>query len=137
QVDVADVEVDFELLAHRGRREDAHISRSRTMACPIPPAAQTVISPNWPPRRTSSLVRVVRMRAPVAPKGCPIEMEPPMTLSRARSTSPSGSDNPARSAQAPHAKPARLHSTCAADAGCIPTRSLLAIERPARLSATA
>ena len=38
--------------------------RSTTIAKPIPPAAQTVIRPNCPPRRPSSLSSVVVMRAP-------------------------------------------------------------------------
>ena len=44
-------------------------TRSMTIANPRPPAAQTVSSPNCPPRRPSSLQSVVVMRAPVAPNG--------------------------------------------------------------------
>src|SRR6185437_2172568 len=109
---------------------------SITIACPRPPAAQTVINPNCPPRRTSSLASVVRMRPPVAPNGCPIAIDPPITLRRARSTSPTGSANPARSAQACEVKPARLHSTCAANASCISIRSISPRPSPARSNAT-
>jgi hypothetical protein len=68
----------------------AHAARSTIIACPIPPAAHTVIKPNSASRRASSLQSVVRMRPPVAPKGCPMEIEPPITLSLERSTSPTG-----------------------------------------------
>src|SRR6185436_7769238 len=101
-----------------------HVARSTTIACPMPPAAQTVMSPNCPPRLASSFTSVMRMRPPVAPNGCPIEIEPPMTLSFSRSTSPTGFVNPARSAQARDSSPLRLHSTCAANASCISTRSM-------------
>ena len=60
--------------------------RSTTIAKPMPPAAQPSSSPNCPPRRRSSLSSVVVMRAPVAPNGCPIAIDPPITLSCARST---------------------------------------------------
>ncbi len=59
-----------------------HQPRSTTIANPIPPAAHTVISPNCPSRRRSSLSSVTVMRDPVAPNGCPIAIDPPMTLSR-------------------------------------------------------
>ena len=39
---------------------------------------------------TPKLRVVLLIRAPVAPNGCPIAMLPPITLSRARSTSPTG-----------------------------------------------
>src|SRR6185437_3994847 len=109
---------------------------SITIACPKPPAAQTVINPNCAPRRTSSLASVVRMRPPVAPNGWPMAIDPPITLRRARSTSPTGSAKPARSAQACDVKPARLQSTCAAKASCISTRSISPSPSPARSRAT-
>src|SRR5688500_12539258 len=51
------------------RSRGGHPAFSRTMANPMPPAAHTVMRPNWPPRRRSSLMSVIVMRAPVAPKG--------------------------------------------------------------------
>ena len=60
-------------------------SRSRVL-----PAAQTVMRPNCPwSWRASSFTSVVVIRAPVAPNGWPTAIEPPITLSRARSTAPS------------------------------------------------
>jgi hypothetical protein len=47
----------------------AHWSRSTTIEKPSPPAAQTVIRPNCPPRLRSSFRSVTVMRDPVAPKG--------------------------------------------------------------------
>src|SRR6185437_8752820 len=73
-----------------------HTSRSSTIAKPRPPAAQTVIRPYCASRRPISFNSVVVMRAPVAPKGCPSAIDPPITFNRARSTSPTGSANPAR-----------------------------------------
>src|SRR5687767_13471529 len=114
----------------------AHRVLSTTIAKPIPPAAQTVISPNCPPRRRSSLRSVVVMRAPVAPKGCPSAIDPPITLSLALSTSPTGCENPARSAHHFDSKPLRFERTWAANASCISTRSMSFKVSPARLSAT-
>ena len=82
--------------------------RSTTIAKPSPPAAQTVMRPNCPPRRASSFASVVVMRAPVAPNGWPIAIEPPITFSCARSTSPTGCEKPARSAQSGDSNPCRL-----------------------------
>ena len=48
------------------------------------------------------------MRAPVAPNGWPIAIEPPITLSLARSTSPTGCEKPARSAHSRDSKPRRF-----------------------------
>src|SRR5450759_4124877 len=83
--------------ADRDFRSRAHRVLSTTIAKPIPPAAHTVISPNCPSRRRNSCRSVVVIRAPVAPNGCPMAIEPPMTLSFALSTSPTGCENPARS----------------------------------------
>ncbi len=69
-------------------------SRSTTMAKPSPPAAHTVIRPNCPLRRASSWQSVVVMRAPVAPNGWPMAIEPPITLRRSGSTSPTGVREP-------------------------------------------
>ena len=46
-------------------------SRSTTMAKPMAPAAQTVISPNCCPRRFSSFSSVTVMRPPVRAEGVP------------------------------------------------------------------
>ena len=67
-----------DLRAQRVRR--CHTSRSTTIANPIPPAAQTVMRPNCPSRLRSSLRSVTVIREPVAPNGCPIEIEPPITV---------------------------------------------------------
>src|ERR1700694_5908203 len=114
----------------------AHRLLSTTMAKPIPPAAQTVMSPNCPPRRRNSFNSVVVMRAPVAPKGCPIAIEPPITLSFALSTSPTGCENSARSAHHFDSNPLRFDRTWAANASCISTRSMSFSVSPARFSAT-
>src|SRR5207237_2911709 len=111
-------------------------ARSTTIENPIPPAAQTVINPNCPFLLRSSLTRVIVIRAPVAPNGCPMAIDPPITFSFDRSTSPIGSLNPARSAQYFDFNPSRFDNTCAANASCISTRSMSARVRPARLSAT-
>ena len=46
-------------------------SASRTIAAPMPPAAQAVVSARPPPRRCNSFRVCTMMRAPVAPKGWP------------------------------------------------------------------
>src|SRR5687767_2285450 len=92
-------------VARSGRSRGGHPAFSRTMANPMPPAAHTVMRPNWPPRRRSSLMSVIVMRAPVAPKGWPMAIEPPMTLRRARSTSPTGCRYPARCAHSRDSSP--------------------------------
>src|ERR1700737_1222194 len=119
-----------------GGLSGAHRVLSTTIAKPLPPAEQTVIRPNCPLRRRNSFSNVVVMRAPVAPNGCPIAIEPPITLSFALSTSPTGCENPARSAHPFDSNPLRFDSTCAANASCISIRSMSFSESPARLSAT-
>ena len=59
----------------------------------------------------SRCASVVTSRAPVAPNGWPIAIEPPITLVRSQSTSPTGPGSPSRSAQAcePHACTLREH----------------------------
>src|SRR6185312_11171256 len=112
-----------------------HEPRSNTIAYPIPPCAQMDSKPNSTPRRRISLVKVVTSRAPVAPKGCPIAMEPPITLVRVQSTSPTGPESPSRSAQArePHAW--TLERTCEAKASWISTTPNCRQVIPARSSA--
>ena len=73
--------------------EHAH-ARSSTIAKPIPPWAQMEIRPNCTSRRRISLASVVTIRAPVAPKGCPMAIEPPRTLVMSQSTSPTGPGEP-------------------------------------------
>ena len=60
----------------------------------MPPCAQMEISPNCTSRRRISFASVVTSRAPVAPNGCPIAIEPPITLVRSQSTSPTGPAQP-------------------------------------------
>jgi hypothetical protein len=99
-------------------------ARSTTIAKPSPPAAQTVINPNCPFRRFSSFTSVVVMRAPVAPKGWPIAIDPPATFRIDRSTRPRGAPMPARSAHSLDSNPFRFESTCAANASCISRTSM-------------
>src|SRR6185503_3098085 len=54
--------------------------RSSTMANAIPPCAHTETRPNRTARRRISFANVVTTRPPVAPKGWPTAIEPPMTL---------------------------------------------------------
>src|SRR6267378_2304632 len=105
----------------RARR---HQRRSSTMAKPMPPCAQIDSSPNCTSRRTISFARVVTMRPPVAPNGCPMAIEPPITLMMSSSISQPLSWNPFR-----------LDSTCAANASWISTRPRSFQAMPARSSA--
>ena len=63
------------------------------------------MSPNCTSRRRISLASVVTRRAPVAANGWPMAIDPPITLVRSQSTSPTGPGSPSRSAQLrePHA----------------------------------
>src|SRR5439155_12545213 len=88
-------------------RGSGHQRRSRTMAKPIPPCAQIDSSPNCTSRRAISLARVVTMRPPVAPNGCPIAMDPPITLMISRAIS-----------ELLAAEPGRLERTGGASAWC-------------------
>src|SRR5438094_454808 len=101
-----------------------HQRRSSTIAKPMPPCAQIESNPNCTSRRAISLASVVTMRAPVAPKGCPIAIEPPITLMISGSISQ------------PNARhPCRFESTCAANASCTSTRPRSRHSIPARSSA--
>ena len=99
-----------------GGGERGHYRRSKTIARPIPPCAQIEIRPNCTSRRRISFASVVTSRAPVAPNGCPIAIEPPMTLVRSQSTSPTGPGRPSRSAQSREPHACTFESTCAAKA---------------------
>ncbi len=68
--------------------------RSTTIANPSAPAAHTVISPSSTSRRLISLSRVVVSRAPVAPNGCPMAMDPPITLITSTSGCPTAALRP-------------------------------------------
>src|SRR5205807_7881322 len=59
---------------------------STIIASPCPPPEQIAATPRPPPRRRSSWTSVVRMRAPLAPIGCPSAIAPPFTLTLASST---------------------------------------------------
>src|SRR5205807_1849605 len=85
--------------------ERRHQRRSRTRANAIPPWAQMEISPNWTSRRRISFASVVTIRPPVAPNGCPMAIEPPITLMMESSIS-----------QPLAAQPWKLESTCEAKA---------------------
>jgi hypothetical protein len=72
-------------------------------------------------------------RAPVAPNGWPMEIEPPVTLKRSRSTSPIGLVRPSSaSANFLEANAFMLETIWAANASCISTRSMSESSRPAR-----
>src|SRR5439155_9463507 len=94
-----------------GKRGPGHQRRSRTMAKPMPPCAQIESRPNCTSRRAISFASVVTMRPPVAPKGCPIAIEPPITLMMSSLIS-----------QPFSWKPFRFESTWAAKASWISTR---------------
>src|SRR5262249_48513757 len=90
---------------------DRHHARSRITAAPRPPAAHTVHIAVLFPRRLSSCNAWRTTRAPVAAKGWPRAIEPPVTLRRLRSTSPSGAERPALRANSSEAKACRLEAT--------------------------
>src|SRR5579875_76818 len=109
---------------HRARprcRRGGHASgeRSRSVAMPCPTPMHIVASPLRAFRRTISCTSVTRMRAPLAPTGCPSAIAPPLGLSRSRSIPRSET----------HAR------TWAANASLSSTRSTSPIVHPARASA--
>src|SRR5207249_5677725 len=70
--------------AHAGPRVvtvDAHAPASNSPAAPWPPPMHMVTTPNRALRLSISLAMVPTRREPVMPKGWPIEIEPPLTLS--------------------------------------------------------
>src|SRR6185503_19318727 len=115
----------------RGR---AH--RSRTIAKPRPPAAQTEMRPRCALLRFISLARLVVRRAPVAPNGWPIAMDPPFTFRRERSIFPTASVCPSFSlAQVSDSRAWMFEATCDAKASCISMTSMSARVTPARCRA--
>src|SRR5215469_11156903 len=103
---------------------DCHHTRSRMIAAPRPPAAQTVHSAVLRLLRLSSPNACRTTRAPVAANGWPRAIEPPLTLSLVRSTSPSGAARPIFFANSKEAKACRFDATCDANASCISKRSM-------------
>src|SRR5918992_5048961 len=63
-----------------------HYTASTIIAIPMPPPMQRDAAPLPPPRAFSEWTRVVRIRAPLAPMGCPSAMAPPWTLTFAGSS---------------------------------------------------
>src|SRR2546426_468997 len=102
----------------------SHQRRSSTMAKPMPPCAQIDSRPNCTSRRTISFASVVTSRVPVAPNGCPIAMEPPITLMISSLIS-----------QPLAAQPWKFESTCDANASCTSIRPSSFHSIPARSSA--
>src|SRR5205814_463380 len=110
-------------------------SRVRMQAAPSPPAAQIDTSPVAALRAAISRSAWCTRRAPVAPKGCPSEMEPPFGLILFSGGSPMDSAPPRCSCAnffEPHA--CRLERTCAENASWISHRSTSATVIPARRS---
>src|ERR1700704_2035917 len=95
--------------------------RSTIAVTPIPPAVHAEISPRFALGSFARiLANVLTMRVPVAAKGCPIAILPPVTLSFERSTLPSGADKPRTSRQYSGDSHAfSVHNTWAANASCI------------------
>src|SRR5262249_17055608 len=95
------------------RRKDAHVA-SKTTTAPRPPAAQTDKRPNCFLRFFSSRSVETTIRAPVAANGCPMAIEPPLTLILAGSISPIASPRPrCSSANFLDAMAFKLEATCA------------------------
>ena len=75
-------------------------------------------------------------RTPVAPNGWPMAIEPPVTLKRSKSTTPSGSLRPSSSrANFFEANAFMLERICEANASCISIRSMSESSTPAAASA--
>src|SRR5262249_22454616 len=112
--------------------ERAHV-RSRMMAAPSPPAAQTEISAVFLPFSSNSRSAWWTMRAPVAANGWPSAMLPPRGLIFSSGISPTGVAPPRYSSANffdPHA--CRFDSTCAEKASWISKRSMSFAVMPAR-----
>mmetsp|Transcript_15382 Transcript_15382/g.49398 ORF Transcript_15382/g.49398 Transcript_15382/m.49398 type:complete len:217 (-) Transcript_15382:728-1378(-) len=91
--------------------------RFRMQAWPRPPSAHAATRAYVPPSFTRRLAAVVTRRAPVAPKGCPMEREPPFVLSLVMSTEPTLSTPGRFSAKnLSESIATRLESTCPAKA---------------------
>ena len=70
---------------------------SRIQACANPPSAQAVNNAKRFSSRCSRLEAVVTNLAPVAPKGCPMEREPPNVFMIEKSNCPTGCPDAKRS----------------------------------------
>src|SRR5258708_28798256 len=66
----------------RDRRAAGHMS-STAIAVASPPPMHRLAMPRFLPRAFSAWINVVRMRAPVAPIGCPRAHAPPLTFTLA------------------------------------------------------
>ena len=89
-------------------------------APPMAPAAHPAMTPYFSPVSTSRLQQVVRSRAPVAPKGCPRDSEPPYMFNLFILTLPALPGKPSFSR--PNLSDSRhciTPSICAAKASCI------------------
>ncbi len=82
-------------------------SLSTESATALPPPRQRVASPASPPRSLRACSRVTRIRAPLAPIGCPRATAPPWTLTRDQSQP---SSFPSTSAWAANASFASMRS---------------------------
>src|SRR5579864_5303259 len=71
---------------HPAAAEVDHCTVSTSMAIPCPPPMQAEATPAPPPRRPSSLSKVISRRVPEAPSGWPSAMAPPLTLSLSTSS---------------------------------------------------
>src|SRR3984885_2766265 len=69
----------------RDRRAACHMS-STAIAVASPPPMHRLAMPRFLPRAFSAYSNVVRMRAPVAPIGCPSAQAPPLTFTVAGSS---------------------------------------------------
>src|SRR5690606_13036139 len=103
---------------------DQHFARnahpptpSTTVAMPCPTPMHIVARPYPPPRRRSSRTRVVMIRAPEQPNGCPSAIAPPFTFTR------SGSSSSSRTHATACAANASLSSINRRSAGAMPARS--------------
>src|SRR5690348_6534661 len=101
-----------------------HLLRYITIAKPITPFSQLECQANCTSRRTISWESVVTSRVPVAPKGCPMAIDPPITLMMASLIS-----------QPFAAQPLKFESTCAANASCTSITPRSFHSMPARSSA--
>src|SRR5688572_24018422 len=68
-----------------GSRSGSRNYRSMASATPLPPPRHRLAIPRFNPRCSSAYSNVVRMRAPLAPIGCPSATAPPWTLTLAGS----------------------------------------------------
>mmetsp|Transcript_4236 Transcript_4236/g.17185 ORF Transcript_4236/g.17185 Transcript_4236/m.17185 type:complete len:218 (+) Transcript_4236:353-1006(+) len=103
----------------------------------MPPSAQAVTRARRLSSRLRRFAAVVTRRAPVAPKGCPSESEPPCVLTLEMSMTPTLASRPGRFslANASEAMAVKFERTCPAKASCISTTSMsFSSESPFRSS---